>query len=131
MSFNNLKVSDLRKAADAFGVELAKGAKKNDIILALEDEGISYQMYEHFSNTEKAEVEEPVGGRPKSSLDLRQEPGILVKMDRENFSYQVGGYVFTKEHPFVAMSQSDAQQIFDFHIGFRPATPREVQEFYS
>jgi len=27
--------------------------------------------------------------------------------------------------------ESIAQEIFDLHAGFRPATPREVQDFYS
>ncbi len=39
------------------------------------------------------------------------------------------GYVFTKEHPFIAMSESEAQSIFDTEIGFRPATPKEAQNF--
>jgi hypothetical protein len=41
------------------------------------------------------------------------------------------GKTFTKDHPFVAMSQSDAQKIFDKEEGFRLATPTEVKEFYS
>jgi hypothetical protein len=52
-------------------------------------------------------------------------------MDRANPSFSVGRYVFTQEHPFVAMSERDAQYIFDNQSGFRPATPREVQEFYN
>jgi hypothetical protein len=60
---------------------------------------------------------------------------MLVRMDRENFSYQIGtaqgAITFTKEHPYVAVPESVAQSIFDSHQGFRPATPREVQEFYS
>jgi hypothetical protein len=52
-------------------------------------------------------------------------------MDRENPSYSTHGYVFTQDHPFIAMSESDAQNIFDNEIGFRPATPREAQEFYN
>ena len=41
------------------------------------------------------------------------------------------GFTFTKEHPFVAMSSEAAQEIFDKEEGFRLATPREVQDFYS
>jgi hypothetical protein len=52
-------------------------------------------------------------------------------MDRQNPSYSTYGYVFTQEHPFIAMTEDDAQRIFDNEMGFRPATPREAQEFYN
>jgi len=52
-------------------------------------------------------------------------------MERHNPSYQTYGHVFTREHPFVAMSEKDAQLIFDNEDGFRMATPKEIQEFYS
>lgn len=133
MSFANLKLSDLKKVADGFGIDFPTKATKNDIILLLEEEGVTYQMYEHFSNADKEEVKQEVG--QPARLDLTKENSILVKMDRENFSYQIGtaqgAITFSKEHPFVALPESVAQQIFDNHQGFRPATPREVQDFYS
>jgi len=133
MSFNNLKLADLKQVADSFGVDIPAKVSKNDLVLLLEEEGISYQMYEQFANVEKEEIK-PEVGQP-ARLDLKKENSILVKMDRENFSYQVGtvqGAInFSKEHPFVALPESVAQEIFDLHQGFRPATPREVQEFYS
>lgn len=133
MSFNDLKLAELKAVADSFGVDLPTKVSKNEIVLLLEEEGISYQMYEQFSNVEKEEIK-PEVGQP-ARLDLKKEEAILVKMDRENFSYQIGtsqGTVtFTKEHPFVALPASIAQEVFDLHQGFRPATPREVQDFYS
>ena len=62
---------------------------------------------------------------------MKTENTVLVKMERSNFSYQTLGYSFTSEHPFVAMSESDAQRIFDTQDGFRLATPREAQEYYN
>ena len=133
MSFNNLKLADLKKVAEDFGVETPAKITKNDMILLLEEEGISYQMYEQFANVEKEDVKADVG--QPARIDLTKENSVLVKMDRGNFSYQVGtpqGVItFTKEHPFVALPESMAQQVFDLHQGFRPATPREVQEYYS
>lgn len=133
MSFNNLKLAELKNIAESFGVDLPTKISKNELVLLLEEEGISYQMYEQFANVEKEEIQvEP--GQP-ARLDLTKESSILVKMDRENFSYQVGtpqgAITFTKEHPFVALPEYVAQSIFDNHPGFRPATPREVQDFYS
>ena len=133
MSFKDLKLADLKTVADSFGVDYQSKVTKNDLVLLLEEEGISYQMYEQFANVEKEDIK-PEVGQP-ARLNLTKEDSILVKMDRENFSYQVGtdqgAITFTKEHPFVALPESVAQQIFDLHAGFRPATPREVQEFYS
>ena len=56
---------------------------------------------------------------------------VLVRMTRDNFRYDIMGHTFTKEHPFVAMTDNEAQSIFDKEEGFRLATPKEVQEFYS
>jgi len=133
MSFNSLKLADLKNVADSFGVDLPSKISKNDLILLLEEEGITYQMYDKFANVEKEEVSAEVG--QPARLNLSKENSILVKMDRENYSYQIGtpqgAVTFTKEHPFVALPESVAQDVFDYHQGFRPATPREVQDYYS
>lgn len=133
MSFNSLKLAELKNVADSFGVEIPSKISKNQLVLLLEEEGISYSMYEQFANVEKEDIQPEVGQPARLQLD--KENSILVKMDRENFSYQIGtsqgAVTFTKEHPFVALPESIAQEVFDLHTGFRPATPREAQEFYS
>jgi hypothetical protein len=65
---------------------------------------------------------------PKSD---KPEDTVLVRMTRENHRYDIAGYTFTKEHPFVAMTEDDAQKIFDKEEGFRIATPKEVQDYYA
>ena len=45
--------------------------------------------------------------------------------------YETNGFTFTREHPYVAMGDWQAQRIFDEEEGFRPATPKEIQEYYS
>lgn len=129
MSFNNLKLAELRAVAEGFGVEVPPKTSKANLIALLLEEGVSYQDYERFSAVEKEEPE-PQPGRPKT-LDFNDEQTILVKMERANFSYQVEGITFTKEHPFVALPSSIAERIFIQHAGFRPAYPNEVREFYS
>jgi hypothetical protein len=63
---------------------------------------------------------------------LSEGPEVLVKMERENYTYEIYGHMFTKEHPYIAMSSEDAQLIFDHDPrGFRIATPNEVKEYYS
>ena len=62
---------------------------------------------------------------------MKTTNSVLVKMERDNQSYNTMNYTFTREHPFVAMSETEAQSIFDNQEGFRLATPREVQEYYA
>lgn len=52
-------------------------------------------------------------------------------MERANHRYDTMGFTFTSKHPFVAMSEEQAQEIFDREEGFRLATPKEVQDFYN
>jgi hypothetical protein len=132
MSFSDLKISELKKAAESFGVDLDGSKTKTEIVALLEEEGITYQMYEKFTNTEKQEIEiSEVEKKQREKKIMKTENSVLVKMERDNFSYQAIGHSFTQQHPFVAMSESDAQRIFDTQEGFRLATPREAQEFYA
>jgi hypothetical protein len=132
MSFTDLKISDLKKVAETFGVDISEIKGKNEIVALLEEEGITYQMYDKFSNAEKQDVEIPAAEKQKrEKKTLTKENSILLKMERGNHSYQTMGYTFTQEHPFVAMPESDANKIFDLESGFRVATPREAQEYYA
>jgi parvulin-like peptidyl-prolyl isomerase len=131
MSFIDLKISELKKVADSFGVDASSVKTKQEIVALLEEEGITYQMYDKFSNVEKEEIETPEIEKKKREKIMKTENAVLVKMERGNHSYQAMGHTFSQEHPFVAMSESDAQRIFDTQSGFRLATPREAQEYYG
>ena len=132
MSFTNLKITELKKAADSFGVDLGTAKSKSEIVALLEEEGITYQMYDKFANSDKQEIEiSEVEKKQREKKVMKTENSVLVKMERMNHSYQAVGHTFSQEHPFVAMSESDAQTIFDTQPGFRLATPREAQEYYS
>ena len=128
MSFAKFKIGELRQIAEGFGVEVPAKTTKEDLILLLEEEGITYAMYEKFAESEREDEDDSL---PSPSVDLSNVNTILVKMDRLNPTYQFGRYTFTQQHPFIAMPEWDAQAIFDSEQGFRPATPREVQDFYS
>ena len=132
MSFTELKTTDLKKVAETFGVDLDGSKTKQEIIVLLEEEGITYQMYNKFTTTEKEEIEGPeFEKKQREKKIMKTVNAVLVKMDRSNHSYNVGAYTFTQEHPFVAMSETEAQRIFDTQAGFRLATPREAQEYYA
>jgi len=127
MSFKDLKLTDLKAIAENFAIDMPQKVTKNDLILLLQEEGVTYEDYERFANVEKVKPDLPV--RP--TLNLNAEENILVKMDRENHSFQVGGVTFTREHPFMAVPKYFADELFMSNEGFRPATPREIQEYYS
>lgn len=131
MSFTELKLPDLKKVADSFGVDISDIKSKNEVVARLQEEGITWQMYDKFNNAEKEEIIVPAKQEKKKVQIMNKENSVLVKMERSNHSYQAIGYTFTDQHPFVAMPEQHAQQIFDTQSGFRLATPREAQEFYS
>jgi len=133
MSFETLKISELKTIAEDFGVEIDGIKSKKDIITALEEDGVTWSVYQKQNadqdNFEDSEEEPSVAREELKSGNHGNK--ILVKMTRDNYRYDIAGFTFTKEHPYVAMEESKAQQIFDREAGFRVATPREVQEFYS
>ena len=131
MSFETLKISELKKIAEDFGVDIDELKSKKDVIAALSEEGVTWAVYEKTIkdiDDNKEEVDVLPKFDPKKDLS---KDAVLVKMTRANFRYDVMGHTFTKEHPFVAMTEDQAQAIFDREEGFRLATPKEVQEFYN
>jgi hypothetical protein len=133
MSFETMKVAELKKIAEDFAVETENLKNKADIIAALAEEGVTYTVYEKTIKSIEDEAElEAQEVLPKFDPKKDQaEDTVLVRMTRANMRYDILGYTFTKDHPFVAMKEDDAQKIFDVEEGFRLATPREAQEFYS
>lgn len=132
MSFDTLKVSELRKIAEDFAVETTGLKTKTDIIAALADEGVTWSVYQNTLEKIADSADESEEVLPRFDAKATQaENTVLVKMTRANYRYDIAGFTFTKEHPFVAMPEDDAQKIFDKEEGFRIATPKEVQEYYN
>ena len=133
MSFETLKVSELKKIAEDFGVDVESLKGKKDIVAALAEEGVTWAVYEKTIKDiedNKEELAEEVLPRFDLTKDQPADT-VLVRMTRANFRYDIIGHTFTKEHPFVAMKEKDAQEIFDKEEGFRLANPKEVQDFYN
>jgi hypothetical protein len=131
MSFDTLKVAELKLIAEDFAVETEGLKNKQDIIAALAEEGVTYAVYaKTLKDVEdaKEEIEILPVFNPKAE---RTEDTVLVRMTRANFRYDILGSTFTQEHPFVAMHKDAAQEIFDIEEGFRLATPKEVQDYYG
>jgi len=134
MSFETLKVAELRKIAEDFAVDTDGIKSKADIVAALAEEGVTWSVYQKtVKDIEKAaeEFADTEEILPRFNPDAQPENTVLVRMTRENYRYDVIGFTFTKEHPFIAMTEENAQEIFDKEEGFRLATPKEVQEYYN
>ena len=136
MSFDVMKIDELKKVAEGFGVDLDEAKNKAEVLAILLEEGVTFDMYNKFIEAEREQIEEPekveeVVKQKPQDLKKQNKDKVLIKMERRNFTYQTYGHSFSKEHPFIAMSEKDAQVIFDNEEGFRMATPKEVQEFYS
>jgi hypothetical protein len=130
MSFDTLKVAELKIIATDFAVDTEGLKNKKDIIAALAEEGVTWSVYQSTVEAIEKDTEE-IEILPKFDPKAQPEDTILVRMTRDNHRYDIHGYTFTKDHPFVAMSEDDAQEIFDTEEGFRLATPKEVQDFYN
>lgn len=132
MSFQTLKKDILRQVAEDFAVELEEDATKAEIIAALSEDGVTWDMYkeaypEVTELPDKEDDEEVVDG-PKFAASV---PTVLLKMERANGTYQVRGYRFTREHPYLPVKEDDANYILENIDGFKIASPREAQEYYS
>ena len=130
MSFDTLKVAELKVIATDFAVDTEGLKNKKDIIAALAEEGVTWSVYQSTVEAIERDTEE-IEILPKFDPKAQAEDTLLVRMTRDNHRYDIHGYTFTKDHPFVAMAEDDAQKIFDTEEGFRLATPKEVQDFYN
>ena len=95
MSFDALKTNELKKVAESFGVDAPEKATKQSLILALQEEGITYDMYAKFNDAEQVEIK--ADPKPAKKTKSNKENSVLVRMDRANPSYDTNGYTFTQE----------------------------------
>jgi len=142
MSFQQLNKDVLRLVGEEFAVEWTKeDPTKAQMIKDLDEEGVSWAMYKAaFPDPEdEPEVEETPeeddedeDEAPAASKKFSRTPKqVLVKMTRQNGTYQIRGYNFTKTHPFLPVSAEDADFLVEQIGGFKIAGPREVEEYYS
>ena len=137
MSFKNLKLEQLRYAAEFFDVPVEENETKAQIIAALEEANISWSNYKKFAeaNGEKVEddTEEKAVRVTKPEVNFNET--VLLKMDRQNPTFEILGRKFTKTQPFQVMSADDAQKIIDAASeiggGFRIATPAEARSYFG
>ena len=151
MSLTKLTKKELvRTAQEDFGVEVDKTRDKAGIIEQLVENGVTWDMYLEENPDERAKYEQPVPDnvirhavseeevlpdvyypeRKLPSLAEVEESLVLIRMVRANPLYEIRGYRFTKDNPFVLVKEEDADHILLEEDGFRQATPRELKEYY-
>lgn len=159
MSFNQMKRDALYAlATENFGVEVSETATKPQIIAALAENGVDWEMAKTFDKN-AAEVDEELRAEQEGTVITTEtmttttpgKPGVqetpvvvvekpvaptqpevvLLKMERENQRYDIRGYSFTRDNPFVLVKADDADFIISHEDGFKMASPREAKEFYG
>lgn len=147
MAFKQLNKDVLSQVAEEFAVEwTTEDPTKEQMIKDLEEEGVTWKMYkaafpDPTDEPEPEEVQEPEPEdadddieeeeQPQASRRFTRSSEVLVKMTRENGTYEVRGYKFTRSHPFLVVKSADADFLVEELGGFKIASPREAEEYYS
>ncbi|QNN98298.1 hypothetical protein SEA_LILMARTIN_48 [Streptomyces phage LilMartin] len=133
MSFEKMKVDELRTVADDFAVDIDPKDNKQVVISKLVESGVTWDYYQ--KQLGEAEEAEPVVVASKPSFDepavTEDEVPVLIRMTRANPTFEIRGARFTRDNPYAIVKERDADFIIENYEGFRIASPREVKEFYS
>lgn len=128
MSFSRLKKEELVDAALFFDVYITEESTKPEIIAALEEKEISWSNYKKFMLKEDQSDDQQDASSEFNNM-------VLLKMDRQNPTFDILGRRFTKEQPFQLVSEDDAQDIIDatedMGGGFRIASPAEAKKYFG
>ncbi|UMO76244.1 hypothetical protein SEA_TOMAS_55 [Streptomyces phage Tomas] len=132
MSYNKMKVEELRELADAYAVDVNPTDNKNVVITKLVESGVTYEYHQDqvrkanepgVEKIEKASFDEPA--------EADEESKVLIKMTRANGTFEVRGAKFTRDNPYALVPERNADFILDTYEGFKIASPKEVKEYYS
>lgn len=127
-NLQKLNKPDLVKLVEKFEIKgLNEESTKSEMINALENEGITYETYKKFFIDEKSDSGND-GDLPPAYFESKP---VLLKMDRENGTFECYGQTFTREHPYALVSEETAQLIIDEFSGFRLASPTEAKTYYN
>lgn len=134
-TFNDLNKAELFAVGEQFAVDLEMSMKKDDMIKELEESGIDYESYAAL--LEEAKDEEPeLAALDDTPLDepepeVKDDATIVVKMTRLNPTYEALGYRFSRDHPFMLVTEEEADFLIEKDGGFQMASPREIREYYA
>ena len=113
--------SELAEVAKEYGLPVA-GKNKTQLAEAI---------FKFESGVGGDEVEiKPVEKKPDKQEDTSSYQ--LIKFTGINNGFQLGDFIFTRKNPFLAVPPRVASHAYrTWPQKFRPASPDEVQQFYS
>lgn len=137
----NKTIIELKDLCSAFEIEYSKNARKQDIIEAINEAKITWEMYEESSKSLFDYKEEPKVShkdaeekefKPVEIKESKPETRILLKLISGRAAYLVRGYLFTNDEPFVFVPEEIARKItLKSKDDIREATAEEVAKFYG
>lgn len=134
----NKTISELKALCISFDIEYSKNARKQDILEAIEEAGISWEDYENASSSlfdykEAVEVkkEPEVINVPVLETTVLKEK--LLTMIYNRGAYNAGNnIIFTMEEPFRIVPGLIAERMLRTSKNeIREATPQEALAFYG
>ena len=135
---SNKTIGDLKGLCLSFGIEISKNARKQDIIEAIEEAKITWEMYEESSKSlfdyEDGPTKEEVKIKiQEAKVESKKEEKVLLTMVIKRGGYYAGnGVKFDMDDPFVLVNKSLAEQILANQADeVREATRKEVEAFYG
>jgi hypothetical protein len=136
--FKDKTVYELKTICMMYDIEYPSGAKKADILKAIEGSGITVEKYEEdlesqVSSTDAVEEVKEVVVVEKETVKTTKQDFTLLKMIHPRGALNVGnGVVFTIDQPFKSMPKEKANDILArAKDEVREATPEEVAGFYG
>lgn len=131
-------IGDLKGLCLAFDIEISKNARKQDIIEAIKEAKVTWEMYEESSRSlfdyEEGPTKEEVKVKAQEAkVETKKEEKVLLTMVHKRGGYYAGnGVKFDMDEPFVLVRKSLAEQILARQADeVREATKKELESFYG
>jgi hypothetical protein len=136
--FDKKSVFELKSICKVLGIETQKNSKKNELLNAIKETGLSDQeildaIDKAFDYKEADEKETQVEILKKEEPKEKKQEKVLLKMVHPRGALNVGnGVIFTFEEPFKLLSKAQADDIIRrAKEEVREATPEELAFFYG
>lgn len=135
---SNKTIGDLKGLCLSFDIEVSKNARKQDIIEAIKEAKVTWEMYEESSKSlfdyeDGPTKEEVIVKIQEAKVESKKEEKLLLTMVIKRGGYYAGnGVKFDMDEPFVLVNKSLAEQILANQADeVREATKEEVKSFYG
>ena len=135
---SNKTIGELKGLCLSFDIQISKNARKQDIIEAIQEAKVTWEMYEESSKSlfdykdgpTKEEVKVKI---EEAKVESKKEEKTLLTMAIKRGGYYAGnGVKFDMDEPFVLVNKSLAEQILANQADeVREATKEEVESFYG